>query len=150
MPSVPPVIVLDSGPLGKLIHPRRWHDHTLWLDAILRANRKVVIPEIADYEVRRSLLRAGSTRQLATLDALSDALLYSPITTDVMRWAAQLWADVRRSGKPFAADDRLDGDAVLIAQVQMLGPLERVAVVTENRKHLADYVPAYDWSELTP
>lgn len=121
-----------------------------WLDAILRSSRQVVIPEIADYEVRRSLLRAGSTRQLAMLDALAETLLYSPITTDVMRSAAQVWADVRRSGKPFAADDRLDGDAVLVAQVRALGPLDRLAVVTENRRHLEAYVPAYDWTDLHP
>jgi hypothetical protein len=47
----------------------------------------VVIPEIADYEVRRELLRAGKDRGLGRLDALKAMLGYAPITMPVMlKW----------------------------------------------------------------
>ena len=47
----------------------------------------MVIPEIADYEVRRELLRAGKDRGLGRLDALKAMLGYAPITMPVMlKW----------------------------------------------------------------
>ena len=62
-------------------------------------------PEIADYEVRRELLRAGKTRGIERLDALLETFEYLPLSTVVMRDAALLWADVRKRGQP-AADPR--------------------------------------------
>ncbi len=41
-----------------------------WLGALLSAGISVLIPEIADYEVRRELLRAGRTRGVRRLDEL--------------------------------------------------------------------------------
>ena len=57
------VIFLDSGPLGVLVNP---NNHVTpvamrnWLDALLAAGRRVILPEIADYEVRRELIRRGT------------------------------------------------------------------------------------------
>jgi hypothetical protein len=55
----------------------------------------VIVPEIADYEVRRELLRAKKERGLARLDALASRLKYLPITTAAMRQAAVFWAEAR-------------------------------------------------------
>jgi hypothetical protein len=55
----------------------------------------VLLPEIADYEVRRELLRAKKTQGLAHLDALGSLLEYLPITTSAMRQAALFWAQAR-------------------------------------------------------
>jgi hypothetical protein len=52
-----------------------------------------MIPEIADYEVRRELLRARREVGIRRLDQLKEALTYLPITTAVMLRAAQLWAE---------------------------------------------------------
>lgn len=49
------VIVLDSSPLGRLVHPRLNVPISDWLDEILAAGVTVYIPEIIDYEVRRGL-----------------------------------------------------------------------------------------------
>ena len=56
------------------------------------------IPEIADYEVRRELLRARKNRGLARLEALKAMIGYAAITTAVMLKAAEFWAAARRMG----------------------------------------------------
>ena len=56
------------------------------------------MPEIADYEVRRELLRANKREGLARLDALVGLLEYLPITTAAMRQAALFWAQARQQG----------------------------------------------------
>ncbi len=74
------------------------------------------MPEIADYEVRRELLRADKTNGLARLDALKGMLVYAPITTPVMLKAAEFWAAARRAGRQSAGDAALDADMILAAQ----------------------------------
>ena len=69
-----------------------------WLAGLVYKGVAVVIPEIADYEVRRELLRAGKDRGLGRLDALKAMLGYAPITTAVMLRAAEFWATARRMG----------------------------------------------------
>ena len=48
--------MLDSGPLGRIAHPRPNIEITEWLMNLLNAGVEIIIPEIADYEVRRSFL----------------------------------------------------------------------------------------------
>ncbi|HEU5118286.1 MAG TPA: hypothetical protein VFT74_16830, partial [Isosphaeraceae bacterium] len=83
-------VVLDSGPLGLLSNPRST-DATqrarLWLEALYEAGDRVIVPEIADYEVRRELIRAGRARGLARLDHLNGLLDYVPLTTEAMKRA---------------------------------------------------------------
>jgi hypothetical protein len=54
--------------------------------------RRVIVPEIADYEVRRELLRANRVSGLARLDGLARLLEYLPLTTAAMRQAVVFWA----------------------------------------------------------
>ncbi len=51
-----------------------------WMDNLRLSGVLVVVPEIADYEVRRELIRAGIGVRLTRLDALSSSLTYDPIT----------------------------------------------------------------------
>src|SRR5438477_12113187 len=95
------IIVLDSGPLGYATNPRASAANvrcSQWLDAMLANGEQVVIPEIADYEVRRGWLRTGQYQAVARLDGLKVTLGYAPITTDVMLLAAEFWAEARRRG----------------------------------------------------
>ncbi len=65
------LILLDSGPLGMVTNPKAKGiplDCQLWLKSLLRRGERVAIPEIADYEVRRELLRAGLLQSLRRLD----------------------------------------------------------------------------------
>jgi predicted nucleic acid-binding protein len=120
-----------------------------WLDDLLAAGRRVLIPEITDYEVRRELLRAKLAASVSFLDLLAQRAEYIPLTTAAMRKAAELWADARQRGRPTAADPALDADVILAAQALTLGA-PQVVVATANVRHLARYVPAELWHAITP
>lgn len=138
-------VLLDSGPLG-LASNRNGSPATAecnrWLRGLIAAGVRVIVPEIADYEVRRELLRAGKAAGLGRLAALAAGLEYLPITT-----AASLWDAARQGGRSTAAPEALDGDAILAAQALTLG--ERAAVVaTTNVGHLSRFVAAAIWRDL--
>ncbi len=122
-----------------------------WLTAHLANGVRVIIPEIADYEIRRELLRAGKVRGLARLDQLQEVLEYVPITTIAMRQAAAFWAHVRQQGQPTAADAALDGDAILAAQAVTLDAGgDTVTIATANPSHIARFAPARHWQDIVP
>lgn len=81
-------VVLDTGPLGKISHPRPNREIAHWLEGLLRQGVTIYIPEIADYEVRRELIRAGLHESIRRLDGLKRVLNYLPINSDVMLKAA--------------------------------------------------------------
>ena len=106
-----------------------------------------MVPEIADYEVRRELIRARRSAGIDRLDAFIDAVEYLAITTPAMRQAATFWAEARQQGRPTAADPALDGDLILAAQAATLSR-DRVIVATTNVRHLSRFVPAELWSDI--
>ena len=61
------VEVLDSGPLGLVTNPTASPINDAcneWLEALSGGGVRVVVPEIADYEVRRELLRIGKAQSI--------------------------------------------------------------------------------------
>ena len=86
------IVLLDAGPLGMITNPKSSSENEAcknWLASLVYKGVEVIIPEIADYEVRRELLRAGKDRGMGRLDALKAMLGYAPITTAVMLSAAE-------------------------------------------------------------
>lgn len=147
-----PVVFLDSGPLGLLCHTRRSPVTVAceqWLTALLTAGRRVLVPEIIDYELRRELLRLGRRAALVRLDALAHAAGYVPLSTPAMRRAAELWAQARQQGQPTAGDNTIDADMILAAQALTLG-VPDVIIATTNVGHLSRFVPADLWQAITP
>lgn len=148
------VVLLDSGPLGLVSHPgaeRRNAEVVVWVRDLLAAGVSVEIPEIADYEVRRELLRAGRQRGVRRLDELKETIGYRPLTTRAMLTAAGLWAAARQQGRPTAPDLALDADVILAAQAteaEYGGQV--VAVATTNPRHLSRFVDARIWREILP
>jgi predicted nucleic acid-binding protein len=142
------VVVLDAGPLGMISHPRAKDDIITWLAALVTAGVEVLVPEIADYEVRRELLRAGRKQGVARLDELKTTLGFLPITSEAMLQAAAFWAEARRRGKPTASDESLDADVILAAQAATLTG-KTVVVASTNPKHISRFVPADDWQKVT-
>lgn len=146
------VVLLDAGPLGLVTNPKRSAVSTacaVWLQSLVNAGWRVVVPEIADYEVRRELLRANKTAGIAQLDALAALLEYLPLTTAAMRHAAASWAGARQAGQPTAGDHTIDADMILVGQAMTFGASD-VIVATTNVGHLSRFVPADIWQSIRP
>lgn len=136
--------MLDAGPLGRIAHPRANLEAVSWLKNRLAQGTEILIPEIADYEVRRELLRAGMPRSISRLDTLKELLTYIPLDTATMLRAAELWAKVRNMGKPTADPKELDGDVILAAQAEQAGAI----IATENVGHLSLLLDARSWQDM--
>lgn len=151
------MVVLDSTPLGLVTQkPGRSSEvdsYLQWIADLTRSGWMIRVPEIADYEVRRELPRSGKTTGVARLDAFNNARVdrYIPLNTAAMRLAANLWAQVRTSGKPTADSQALDGDVILAAQVLTLevDPSE-IIVAAHNVKHISRFTAADLWMNINP
>jgi len=122
------LVLLDAGPLGMITNPRGSPDSEAcknWLQGLSQRGIVIAIPEIADYEVRRELLRAGKTMGWARLDALKALLRFVPITSAAMLQAAEFWASARNMGRQSASDPSLDADMILAAQAASLKAVMR-------------------------
>jgi hypothetical protein len=130
------IVLPDAGPLGMITNPKCSPENEAckdWLVNLVSKGIGVVIPEIADYEVRRELLLAGKERGLGRLDALKSMPGCSPITTTVMLKAAEFRATARRMGRQSAMAS--DGAQTVIA--------------TTNVRHFELFSPANIWGEIS-
>lgn len=84
-----------------------------WLQGLSQSGIAIAIPEIADYEVRRELLRSEKSLGLARLDALKSLLRFVPITSAAMLKPAEFRASARNAGWQSASDSSLDADMIL-------------------------------------
>ena len=78
------IVLLDAGPLGLVSNPKPSRQNlacSAWRQGLLESGVRVMVPEIADDEVRRELLRANKLPGLALLDTLTESLDYLPLTT---------------------------------------------------------------------
>lgn len=161
-------VFLDSGPLG-LITQRPGKNSLVdacqqWANNLSLLSIPILVPEVADYEVRRELIRLGNTNAVARLEAFTRAAAgrYVPITTAALREAARNWAAVRNAGQPTAHSEALDGDAILAGQVMdwcsARGiPIHTVAVATGNISDLSRFQDSHGstfqsalWQNITP
>ena len=69
-------VMLDTGTLGILVHPRVNREIVEWVEHLTLSGVPVIIPEIADYELRRNLLLEELTMSLARLDELKEVLVF--------------------------------------------------------------------------
>jgi predicted nucleic acid-binding protein len=106
----------------------------------MNAGRRVILPEIADYEIRRELIRIQSHSALMLLNLYGTQLEYLPLNTLAMQHAADLWAQARNSGQPTASASALDCDVILAAQTLTLAVPAIIA--TTNIAHLSRFTQA--------
>ena len=158
---MPRFITLDAGPTGIACNDLNKPDVLAFHNWIARCladvRTTIIIPEIADYEVRRKLISfphgAASIRRLDELVRPGGPLIYLPINTRAMRRAARLWSDARRGGYSTADDKALDGDVILAAQaLEYVGVNDQLWVATGNESDLSRYVGerAQPWEAITP
>jgi predicted nucleic acid-binding protein len=150
---MPRLIILDSGVIGIITNPKSTSIEAqkckLWYANFLEKGENIAFPEIANYEVRRELIRANKTNGLKRLEQLQSVLIYLPITTQVILLAAQFWAEVRQTGKATADPKSLDGDVILAAQAKIAELNEnQVIIATTNVKHLSLFVDARQWNDI--
>lgn len=125
----------------------------MWILQHTKLGNSFRVPEITDYELRRELILNGFKRSIVNLDQLKIALGYIPLSTEIMMSAAMLWAQARKLGRKTAHDWALDGDIILCAQtiaLQHAHPDDSVIVATTNVGHLARFVTAHLWRNISP
>lgn len=155
----PAIILLDSGPLGFITHPKSSDEAAAcqaWHRLLQQSGHFVLIPEIIDYEYRRELLLRGdaATSQIQAPDRFKSSGYYLPFTTAAMLQAAQFWADVRRAGRSTADRHALDVEAILAAQAVTLdamaweAPDATVVIATTNVGNLGRFTIAHAWQDI--
>jgi predicted nucleic acid-binding protein len=125
---------------------------TNWLQSLQKTATALRVPEIADYELRRELLRSEKQKSIERLDQLSQSSVFIPLTRETMLKAAELWALVRKQGRPTASNDSLDGDVILAAMaILQIKNFDEVVVVTTNFKHISRFqtegICVLDWQQ---
>ncbi|NJL10291.1 MAG: type II toxin-antitoxin system VapC family toxin [Calothrix sp. SM1_7_51] len=149
------IVLLDSGPLSWVINLRSKKPDVIrcsaWFRRILN-NYTVMIPEIADYEVRRELIHQKLEASLKRLDELKDLndVVYQPITTEIMNKSANLWGWARSTGQSTAQSTALDGDVIVAATAIITAQTSenQVIIATTNVKDLQRYYTnTYHWHD---
>ncbi len=150
------IIVLDSGPLG-LVTQRKGvavaDACRQWASDCLYRGAQIVVPAIADYEVRRELARAKKVQGLVRLDAFNVTELdrYLALSDAALKLAARLWAQARQKGTPTADPRELDCDVLIASQALTLGvPATDIVIATSNPGHLSQWVNADAWTNIIP
>ena len=145
---MPNALLLDTGPLGLLAHDRQSIRDPIqsWLLQEMTAGATVYLSEVADYELRREMIRLVRANQLpasriARLDQLASLFTFLPVSTSMWKRAAELWADARKHGKPTADPAALDADVLIAAQAVEI----QATVVTTNPGHLSQWVTIQNW-----
>jgi len=105
-----------------------------------------MLPEIADYEVRRELIRAGKAAGIRRLEELKSQLPYRHLTKKVILLAAQFWAEARMRGRPTAEPNSLDGDVILAARaILVANEGHEVIIAITNVGYLSQFIEARQW-----
>jgi predicted nucleic acid-binding protein len=140
-------ILLDVGTLALISNPKASSDSTecyQWIESMILKGSPIFVPEIADYEIRRELIRADKFPGLARLDIIKNTLGYLRITTSVMLAAAAIWAQARRTGDLTTGDTAFDRDVILSAQAVVAGAI----VVSDKVGHLSRFIQVKNWRDL--
>ncbi len=149
-------VFLDAGPLGLITNPKKTPITIAvaqWVFDMEAAGHRFLVPAIADYEVRRELVRVGKATGIARLNAFNAAEpdRFLSVTNTALILGADLWARARNAGTATADPKELDGDVLIAAQALDMGlPTSDFIIATVNVGHLSLFAPADLWTNITP
>lgn len=153
-------IFLDTGPLSILTNPRfptLTQEAIQWSVNLMTAGHRLIVPAIADFELRRELERMGSVRSIMALDAFNAAVpdRYLPLTDYALKRAAKIWGQARNKGALPGDPKELNGDILITAQTleyQAVNGLadSDIVIASVNVAHLALFVSADLWQNIAP
>jgi len=72
------VILLDTHPLSAITHPKVKPEVLKWLKSLQEDETTLRVPEIADYELRRELIRQGLINSSSKANNYYQLFTYSP------------------------------------------------------------------------
>jgi hypothetical protein len=155
------IVFLDTNTLNFLCNPNNLSEAVeceQWFYTYYTRGVTFYSSDICDYEIRRGLI-ASSIRNrkisegLSLLDDLrSDGyIIFSPIATEVLNIASELWARSSANSQSNKDIKNIDVDIIISAQYQLLveeNPGQRVVVATINIKDLSVYCEAANWQDI--
>ena len=149
-------VFLDAGPLGMITNPKKSPATTVivqWAFDLEAAGHWLIVPAMADYEVRRELVRAEKAEGTACLNAFNSAVpgRFLSVTDEALLIGADLWARARNTGTTTADPKELNADVLIAGQALATGlPPSEFIIATLNVGHLALFVPAELWPNVKP
>lgn len=154
-------IFLDAGPLGTLIYskPQSRKEIGDWMRSMREAGAKFALTSVADYEVRRELIRMSQSgkdkvrqefakRAIVRLDEFIEAVGYLSLSQEVLHCAAEMWGDMRRRGLATCDDKELDCDVILCAHAKVACGKDGL-IATSNDRHIGHLADNAEWHAIT-
>ena len=148
------IVILDSGVLHTLVSTSKVKEVTDcqdWFYSLLSRSALVVTSSIANYEVKRELIRRKKVQEINNLNLLKTLIDFLRVDDPTLELAAELWAEARNKGMPTADEKNLDADMIICAQYQLLAaayPGRYVVIATTNVKHLSRFTEAKEWQDI--
>lgn len=97
------------------------------IDSIAESDNELAIPSIAYYEIKRGLIANAATEKMARFLGFVEEIGVVELTRETLDIAAQIYADLKKTGKLIEDDDLFIGATALNYNA---------VLVTNNEKHL--------------
>ena len=83
------------------------------LDALVEDDNEIAIPSIAYYEIKRGLIASGASTKMLRFLRFVEEIGVAELTTTTLDVAAQVYAELKKSGKLIEDDDLFIGSTAL-------------------------------------
>ena len=153
------IVFLDTNILSIVTRPgnqSETSDCKRWYQTLLIRGARIVTSEICEYEERRGLVQQSfelgeNVGGLQELDNLREVIEFLPVTADVWRAGAQVWAESINQSMPMTDPKRLDADSIICAHWRCLDEenLGRAVIIAStNLRDLNRFATADLWRNI--
>jgi hypothetical protein len=152
------IVILDTGLLGWITNPNyvKSKKYIDWFEQLVCRSATVMTSDLCAYEVERGLFLArkktGAFDGITLLEDLRNRIVFLPITSELLRESAILWADAQSQSLGTSSPKNIDVDIILCAQYRLLQneyPGRTVIVATENIRDIGRFANADRWEHIT-